>query len=94
MVHSMNLIFLKSATTGKTDARRYVWKKFKVLDTLVKDSNLLQMLDIIENVIADLPDHNEADRSHPDKRSELTHYQRVAQLLDIIFRDSNFDLEE
>lgn len=43
-----------------------------MLDTIVKDSNLLQMLDIIKNVIADLPYHNKADRSHTDKRSEHT----------------------
>ncbi|KAF7723338.1 hypothetical protein EC973_002086 [Apophysomyces ossiformis] len=86
---------IKKAAVGKLEARKLVCqKKLQVLDTGVNDNELLQMLDIMDTVIADLPDHNEIQSRRATNKSELTHYRHVAKLLDIMFRDTNFDMED
>ncbi|KAI9274688.1 hypothetical protein BDA99DRAFT_246222 [Phascolomyces articulosus] len=53
----------------------------------------MQMLDILDILIASLPDRNEVI-SRADTQSELTYYRRVASLLDIVFRQTKLELKD
>ncbi|KAG2223842.1 hypothetical protein INT45_012715, partial [Circinella minor] len=73
------------AKNGKLEARKLICnKKLEVFDSGENDNELMQMLDIVDVIIASLPDLNEQSSPYPGNSSELTHYRHVATLLDII----------
>ena len=55
---------------------------------------MMQMLDILDVIIASLPDRNEINSAPSNGQTELTHYRRVAMLLDIIFRKTKLEMKE
>ncbi|KAI7847182.1 hypothetical protein BDC45DRAFT_24964 [Circinella umbellata] len=94
MANIFDLIAAK-AKNGKLEARKFICnKKLEVFNSGINDNEVMQMLDIVDAIIASLPDLNEQSPPYPGNSSELTHYRYVATLLDIMFRDTKFEKKD
>lgn len=63
-------------------------KKIEQLATVGDDTEVYELLDILEFVVSNLPIVKDP------KASELTWYRKAASILDIVFRNTDFALKE
>jgi hypothetical protein len=56
-------------------------------------TEIMQMLNIMNTIIAYLPNHNKRSDRASTRKSKLINYRHFASLLDIMFHDTTYEID-